>query len=100
GAQIVFPEHFDAANAVGAATGLVARTVEVEITGDGAGGFRVHGPHGPRSFADAASALSHAEAEAVVGARQAVLAMGAEAVETRVSVDKRLLPDALDDNGL
>jgi N-methylhydantoinase A/oxoprolinase/acetone carboxylase beta subunit len=100
GAEVVFPDHFDAANAVGAAVGVVARAVEVEVTGDGGGSFRVHGPQGPRSFGDAASALRHAETEAVEGARQAVLAMGAEAVETRVSVDKRLLPDALDDNGL
>jgi N-methylhydantoinase A/oxoprolinase/acetone carboxylase beta subunit len=34
--EMIFPPYFDVANAVGAATGVVARTVTVSIEGDGA----------------------------------------------------------------
>ncbi len=100
GSEIVYPEHCQVANAVGAATGVVARQVSVEVTGDGAGSYRVHAPSGPQSFGMAAEALRFAEQEARAAAREAVLEMGAGDVQIRVSVRKRLLPDAVDDNGL
>ncbi|MGE0210596.1 MAG: hydantoinase/oxoprolinase N-terminal domain-containing protein [Parvibaculaceae bacterium] len=100
GTRIIYPQHWDVANAVGAATGVIARRVEIEVTGDGAGAFRVHGPSGPRIFVGAAQALEHARAEAAAAAREAVLAMGASGAEVRVTEEKRMLPDAVDDNGL
>jgi len=87
------PEHFEVANAVGAATGVVAYAVVVEVTGDGSGRFRVLGASGPQCFDDAAEALDFAERQAREQAAAAVLAMGAEAPEIRVSVEKRMLPD-------
>jgi hypothetical protein len=60
-ADIVIPEHFEVANAVGAATGVVAHTAVVEVTGDGSGRFRVLGASGAQSFEGAAAALEFAE---------------------------------------
>jgi N-methylhydantoinase A/oxoprolinase/acetone carboxylase beta subunit len=98
--EIVFPPHRDVANALGAATGVVARAVSVEVTGDGNGAFRVHSAAGPKSFASAAEALAFAEAEARSEAGREATAMGAGDIETHVSVSRRLLPDALNDEGL
>lgn len=100
GAEIVVPEHFATANAVGAATGVVAQSVAVEVAGDGGGLFRVHGPAGTTGFETAAAALAQAEAEARRHAAEAVIAMGAEAPEVAVTINKLMLPDAVDDNGL
>jgi N-methylhydantoinase A/oxoprolinase/acetone carboxylase beta subunit len=98
--EMIFPPYFDVANAVGAATGVVARTVTVSIEGDGSGLFRVHGPKGVSVFTGAAEALAAAEDEARQAALAAASAMGAEAPQLRVSVEKHHLPDAADDNGL
>ena len=97
---MVFPDYFDVANAVGAATGVVAQTVTVAVEGDGSGLFRVHGPNGVRVFTGGAEALAAAEAEARQAALAAAAAMGAEAPQLRVGVEKHHLPDAMDDNGL
>ena len=99
GAEIVVPEHFEVANAVGAATGVVAHSVAIEVSGDGSGRFRVLGA-GARSFDSAVTALSFAESQARDRAAAAVLEMGAEAPEIRVAIEKRMLPDAMSDNDL
>jgi N-methylhydantoinase A/oxoprolinase/acetone carboxylase beta subunit len=100
GAEIVFPEFCDVANAVGAATGVVARTVTITVEGDGSGLFRVHGPDGTESLGSGAAALATAEALARKTALAAVAQMGATQAEVKVSVAKSYLPDAVDDNGL
>jgi N-methylhydantoinase A/oxoprolinase/acetone carboxylase beta subunit len=64
GAEIVVPEHFEVANAVGAATGVVAHSVAIEVSGDGSGRFRVLGTAGAQSFDSAAAALAFAESQA------------------------------------
>ncbi|MGQ0486388.1 MAG: hydantoinase/oxoprolinase family protein [Hyphomicrobiales bacterium] len=98
--EIVFPSFFEVANAVGAATGVVARTVTVAIEGDGGGLFRVHGPEGVSVFTGGAEAVAAAEELARQAALAAAAAMGAEAPQVRISVEKHHLPDAADDNGL
>ena len=98
--EVAFPEYCDVANAVGAATGVVARTVSIAIEGDGNGVFRGHGPNGVEQFTAGAAALAWASALAEETARNAVHAMGASAIEVRMAVKKHLLPDAVDDNGL
>jgi hypothetical protein len=100
GAEMVIPKHFEVANAVGAATGVVAHSVAIEVTGDGSGGFRVLGTSDVKSFASAAAALAYAEGLARDQASAAVIGMGAEAPEIRVSTEKRMLPDAVSDNDL
>ncbi|MGE3874636.1 MAG: hydantoinase/oxoprolinase family protein [Parvibaculaceae bacterium] len=99
-AEIVFPDFCDVANAVGAATGVVARTVTVTVEGDGSGLFRLHGPDGTESLGSGAAALAAAEALAREAALAAVAQMGATQAEVKVSVAKSYLPDAVNDNGL
>jgi N-methylhydantoinase A/oxoprolinase/acetone carboxylase beta subunit len=98
--EVVFPPFYDVANAVGAATGAVAKTVEIAVEGDGSGVFRVHGPSGTRRFTGGAAALAAAEEEGKAAALAAVAAMGADHPQVRLSAEKHLLPDAVDDNGL
>ncbi len=99
-AEMVFPDHCEVGNAVGAATSLIARQTIVEVSGDGNGRFHVHSTEGPRLFAAAADALSCADELARNAARAAVLEMGGLEPEISVTVDKLMLPDAVDDNGL
>jgi len=98
--EIVFPPFFDVANAVGAATGVVAQTVTVAVEGDGSGRFRVHGPEGVAVFSSGMEALAAAEEIARQAALQAVEGLGADAPQVRIAINKHLLPDAADDNGL
>ncbi len=98
--EMVFPPFFNVANAVGAATGVVAQTVTVAVEGDGGGRFRVHGPEGVAVFRSGPEALAAAEETARSAALQAVEGLGADAPQVRVAIDKHLLPDAVDDNGL
>lgn len=100
GADMRFPDHCEVANAVGAATSVIARSVSVEVSGDGSGQFRVHDAGGTQLFAQGAEAISYADARAREIARAQVLEMGGIEPDIHVTVDKRLLPDAVDDNGL
>ena len=99
-AEMIFPACCEVANAVGAATSVIARTVSIEISGDGGGQFRVHGTDGTEMFADGRKALEFANELARGRAVSLVVAMGGEEPEVNVSIEKRLLPDAVDDNGL
>ncbi|WP_119269974.1 hydantoinase/oxoprolinase family protein [Taklimakanibacter deserti] len=99
-AEVVFPDFCDVANAVGAATGVVARNVTVTVEGDGSGVFRLHGPGGTTSLGSGAQALAAAETLARQEALAAVAQMGASHAEVKVSIEKSYLPDAVDDNGL
>ncbi len=99
-AEIVFPPFWDVANAVGAATGVIARTVAVQVVADGGGVFRVHAGDGTHVFSAPDLALAKAEAYARETARAAVLQMGSGEPEVRITVAKHRLPDATDDNGL
>lgn len=98
--EIVFPPHWGVANAVGAATGVVARSVTVQVAGDGSGLYRVHGAQGTEVFSAPEAALEAAVAKAKAEASAAVLAMGSANPEVRVTVTKHRLPDSRDDQGL
>ena len=100
GCEIVFPEHCDVANAVGAAISVVAQTVVVRVAGDGSGLFVLHSTLGTQQFSDPAEALRRATEMAREAARAAVLAMGAQAPEVKLSVQKTMLPNANSDTGL
>lgn len=97
---VVFTDHCEVANAIGAAAGLVALRVSVSIEGDGNGAFRVHGGRGTQVFGTGADALSFAIRSAQMLAEN--LALSAGAIEPRISIEtkKYYLPDAMDDNGL
>lgn len=100
GCQIVFPEHADVANAIGAATGVVAQNVAVHVAGDGSGRFVMHSPVGTRQFTDPAEAIAAAMVLARQSATDAVLAMGAVNPQVRMLIRKQLLPNASSDAGL
>jgi N-methylhydantoinase A/oxoprolinase/acetone carboxylase beta subunit len=99
-ADVRFPDHCEVANAVGAATGVIARSISVHISGDGGGVFRLHGPEGTEVASSGTSALARAEVLASNAARQAAIAMGADEPEIRVAREIHLLPDAVDENGM
>lgn len=100
GCQIVSPEYGDVANAIGAATGVVAQTVAVHVAGDGSGLFVMHSPVGTRQFTDPAQAIEAALVLARQSATDAVVAMGAANPEVRIVIRKQMLPNATSDAGL
>ena len=100
GCEVVFPEFGDVANAVGAATGVVAQTVTVRVAGDGSGLFMLHSTVGTRQFTDPQVALQAAGDLARQAATEAVQHMGAAHPEVRVTVTKQMLPNAVSDTGL
>lgn len=100
GAEIVFPPFHEVANAVGAATGVVARAVTVIVDGDGSGVFRVHAPQGTVIVRSAGAAIEAAERAAREAARAQVLDGGGAEPELRVTVERHLLPDAVNEEGL
>ena len=100
GCDVVFPEHFEVANAVGAATGVVAKAVTVRVDGDGSGLFLMHSTVGTRQFSDAAAAIAAASDLARQSALDAVRAMGAADPQVKLSVRKQMLPNARGDAGL
>ena len=100
GCDMVFPDYCDVANAVGAATGVVAHAVRVEVHGDGSGVFRLHSTVGTQQFTDAALALEAATTLARQSAMDAVRAMGASDPQVQIQVSKSYFPNAVDDRGL
>ena len=100
GCEMVFPDFCDVANAVGAATGVVAQSVRVEVHGDGSGVFRLHSTVGTQQFTNAGLALEAASALARQSALDAVRAMGAADPQVQIQVSKTYFPNAVDDRGL
>jgi len=100
GCEVVFPEHCDVANAVGAASGVVAHTVTVRVDGDGSGKFTLHSTVGTRHFSDPAAAVDAATSLARQSAIDAVVAMGAADPQVKLSLRKQMLPNATSDAGL
>ncbi len=100
GCDIVYPPFFDVANAVGAATGVVAHAVTINVEGDGSGLFRVHGPDGVAVFTSGSQALAAARSQSQALARAGVEAMGADHVQVALSEELHHLPDASGDDGL
>lgn len=100
GCEVVFPAFCEVANAVGAATGVVAHSVTVEVMGDGTGLFRLHSFASTLQFIDVAEALQTAQTLAEQLAHDAVVAMGAPHPQVKLSITKQFMPNARDDTGL
>ena len=98
--EVVYPGHFDVANAVGAATGAVVGRAVVEVSGDGSGVFLVYAGGGVARLSSGAKALAHAEATAREAAEAQARAMGATGVDVTVSRNIVMLPDSVSDDGL
>jgi N-methylhydantoinase A/oxoprolinase/acetone carboxylase beta subunit len=100
GTDVVFAPFCDVANAVGAASALVADRVTVTVEGDGTGLFRVHGGGNVQQFMSAPLALAAAEILASELAMAHATARGAKDPKLTHSIEKVMLPDAMGDNGL
>ena len=92
GAEVVFPPSFEVANAVGAATGVVSRTVDVTIETTGEGTWRVHCSSGVYQETNPTVALATGEELARSLAQREVLDLGGDAPEVTVRIAKILLP--------
>jgi N-methylhydantoinase A/oxoprolinase/acetone carboxylase beta subunit len=100
GAKVVFAPFCDVANAVGAASALVADRVTITIEGDGNGLFRLHGGGKSESFSSGPQALAQAQALAERLALDHAINRGAHNPKATIAVSKSHLPDAKDDEGL
>ncbi len=98
--QVVFAPFCDVANAVGAASAMVADTVTVSVEGDGNGVFRVHGAGRSEQFGSGKLALARAEELARQTAELQALERGAHAPRVDLTVETNLMPEARDADGL
>jgi N-methylhydantoinase A/oxoprolinase/acetone carboxylase beta subunit len=98
--DVVFAPYCDVANAVGAASALVADRVVVTVEGDGNGLFRVHGAGRAQQFYSGVQALAEAERLAAETALAQATARGARNAKLSTTIEKAMLPDAKDDEGL
>jgi N-methylhydantoinase A/oxoprolinase/acetone carboxylase beta subunit len=100
GVKVVFAPYCDVANAVGAASALVADRVTVTIEGDGNGLFRVHGGGQSAIFGSGKQALLEAQVLAERIALEEALRHGAHTPKLSIEITKSHLPDAKNDDGL
>ena len=98
--EVIFTPHCEVANAVGAAAGLVACKVAVQLDGDGNGLFRVTGQGPVLTFTSGTDALAKAVALAETAALAMAQAQGTQNAKVKHEISKHYLPDAKDDNGL
>ena len=101
GCALVLPRDGDAANAIGAAVGLVRARVVVEVTSSGAGGWRVHDGGAPLAFDAPDAALAHARVRAQALARAQLAALGGRAdAPVNVETQRSDIPGMAGDQGL
>ncbi len=100
GTDVVFAPYCDVANAVGAASALVADRVVVTVEGDGNGAFRVHGAGRAQVFGSGQLALAQAREMAQKIALETALKRGAIAPKVTFDEVLSLLPEARDADGL
>jgi hypothetical protein len=100
GSKVVFAPFCEVANAIGAASALVADRVTITIEGDGSGLFRLHGGGRSESFSSGQQALTQAQALAEMLALDHAISRGAHNPKVSVAISKSHLPDAKDDEGL
>jgi N-methylhydantoinase A/oxoprolinase/acetone carboxylase beta subunit len=100
GTNVVFAPFCDVANAVGAASAMVAEKIVLTVEGDGNGLFRLHGAGKAEQFGSGSLALARAQELAREMAEHAAVKRGANAPRIELSVDKRFMPEAQNDDGL
>lgn len=105
GAELVLPDRFEVANAVGAAVGHVVARSHAEVHSDGPGMFRIVSPAGVEPVTSATQALERAE-QVAFEAAAALLDERSEGLAERgattrhVSIERHDAPDARGDEGL
>ena len=100
GTKVVFAPYCDVANAVGAASALVVDRVVINVEGDGNGTFRVYGGGQSEIFGSGKLALSRAVGLARDLALGQAVSRGASQPTVDVAIEKQLMPEARDDDGL
>ena len=105
GAEVVLPDQFAVANAVGAAAGLLRSAAMVEVSADGPGVYRLTGGDRVETYSEPGPAIDRARFEAEQRARAdlAELADGlGEFGEVTIDLDveRHDDPAAVDDDGL
>jgi N-methylhydantoinase A/oxoprolinase/acetone carboxylase beta subunit len=98
--EVIFAPFCDVANAVGAASAVVTDRVTITVEGDGNGLFRVHGAGQAEIFGSGSLALAHAQLLATRLAEAQATAHGAKNPRLELHIEKNLLPDARNDDGL
>ncbi len=100
GTSVVFAPFCDVANAVGAASALVVDKVVISVEGDGNGTYRVYGGGQSEVFGSGKLALKRAVELAGDLAMGQAVSRGAFLPAVNVTVEKNLMPEARDDDGL
>jgi N-methylhydantoinase A/oxoprolinase/acetone carboxylase beta subunit len=100
GCEIVLPPHGDVANAIGAAVGVVKVQAVVEVSSQGMGDYRLHGPDGPQAFHNPTEVLAAARRLAEELARARAHRQGGSAPAVEVHVDRVDIPNMEGDRGL
>ena len=101
GCTLALPEHGDAANAIGAALGLVHARAVVEVTSPGPGLWRVHDGGAPANFDAPDMALEHARTRArTIAADMLKQLGGADMANIDVSLERSDIPGLPGDQGL
>ena len=98
--EVVFAPYCDVANAAGAAAGHVGHVVDATVEGDGQGQFRVHVDGTTSIYGNGAEALANATRLALNAAESKAIASGARNLKLSHAVEKHMLPDAINDDGL
>jgi N-methylhydantoinase A/oxoprolinase/acetone carboxylase beta subunit len=98
--EVVYPGHFDVANAVGAATGAVVGRAVAEVSGDGSGLFLVYTGGSVSRFTSGSRALAQAEETVRAQALAQARAMGAGHIDVTVQRHVTMLPDSVNDDGV
>ncbi len=98
--EVIFAPYCDVANAVGAASAVVADRVVITVEGDGNGAFRLHGAGQAQIFGSGRVALAQAQDLASRLAEAQATQHGAKNPRIEVITEKHMLPDAQNDDGL
>ena len=100
GCEMIFAPHYEVANAIGAASALVALRSSVRVDGDGNGVFRLTGLGEPQAFALARDALAEAEMRARTSVLVKAQVQGVKSPQLKLLWAKQHLPGAESDEGL
>jgi N-methylhydantoinase A/oxoprolinase/acetone carboxylase beta subunit len=100
GSELVILEHGGVANAAGAAVAQAAHRAEVVIEGDGSGVFRIFDGVRVETVQSGALAIARASDRARARVEAMAIAFGNSQPEIELTVEKQLLPDAANDDGL
>jgi N-methylhydantoinase A/oxoprolinase/acetone carboxylase beta subunit len=100
GCRVTTPPFAQVANAVGAAVGVVSRTVVVTVTRDEVEGFVASASHENSTYISSEAAIVWARNRAETDARESVDQMGGAVYQCTVDCTRTYLPGRTDDDAL